>query len=176
MKDNLVWSQRFVQNMRLRGQVTLMRSRKNDLKNSWALCRRWVESPCATTLVVGNQAIKSNTTHQNFLMKIGTSRKQTLLVSKLILSLIILHCFQSHHSRPLDEWFVLHVHFIIMCYACWAVCKRLQHCWPTAPSIVVCSMLRPFAHPDCAKFETGKPFSPVQTYATLLGVVASVCK
>ena len=95
MKDNLVWSQRFVQNMRLRGQVTLMRSRKNDLKNSWALCRRWVESPCATTLVVGNQAINSNTTHQNFLMKIGTSRKQTLLVSKLILSLIIFHCFQS---------------------------------------------------------------------------------
>ena len=95
MKDNLVWSQRFVQNMRLRGQVTLMRSRKNDLKNSWALCRRWVESPCATTLVVGNQAINSNTTHQNFLMKIGTSRKQTLLVSELILGLISFHCFQS---------------------------------------------------------------------------------
>ena len=95
MKDNLVWSQRFVQNMRLRGQVTLMRSRKNDLKNSWALCRRWVEPPCATTLVVGNQAINSNTTHQYFLMKIGTSRKQTLLVSKLILGLIIFHCFQS---------------------------------------------------------------------------------
>ena len=46
-------------------------------------------------LVVGDQAINSNTTHQNFLMKIGTSRKQTLLVSELILGLIISHCFQS---------------------------------------------------------------------------------
>ena len=38
-------------------------------------------------------------------------------------------------------------------------------------------MLRPFAHPIacfCAKFETGQTFSPVQTGATLLGVVASV--
>lgn len=46
-------------------------------------------------LVGGDQAINSNTTHQNFLMKIGTSRKQTLLVSELILGLIIFHCFQS---------------------------------------------------------------------------------
>ena len=52
----------------------------------------------------------------------------------------------------------------------------MQYCWPTTPSIVVCSMLRPFAHLVCAKFEIGKPFSPVQTYATLLEVVASVCK
>ena len=36
-------------------------------------------------------------------------------------------------------------------------------------------MLRLFAHPVaccCAKFETGHTFSPVQTDATLLGVVA----
>ena len=50
-----------------------------------------------------------------------------------------------------------------------AACKRTQHCWPTAPNIVGCYMLRLFAHPVascCAKFET------VKTDATLLGVVA----
>ena len=48
---------------------------------------------------------------------------------------------------------------------------------------VTCCELRLFAHPGllhvvarcCAKFETGHTFSPVQTDATLLGVVASVC-
>ena len=44
-----------------------------------------------------------------------------------------------------------------------APCKRTQHCWLTAPNIVGCYMLRPFAHPVgccCAKFETSQTFQP----------------
>ena len=59
---------------------------------------------------------------------------------------------------------------------CCAPCKPwTQHCWQTTPNIVVCYMLRPFAHPVacccmllrivrscCAKFESGQTFSYVK--------------
>ena len=55
--------------------------------------------------------------------------------------------------------------------------KRTQHCWPTAPNIVRCYLLRPFAHPVaccCAKFETGQNLASckrMQQLPSMLGVV-----
>ena len=108
-------------------------------------------------LVVGDQAINSNTTHQNFLMKIGTSRKPTLLVSELILGLIIFHCFQSQplattwrmvcSTRSLYGCNIVGQQLPALLYVPCCVrlptliaqslklvnllvpCKRMQHCW-----------------------------------------------
>ena len=128
-------------------------------------------------LVVGDQAINSNTTHQNFLMKIGTSRKQTLLVSELILGLIIFHCFQS---QPLaTTWQMVCSTCSLYNYVLCSVKPCANGCnivGQQLPALLYVPCCIPFAHPDCAKFETGQPFSPVQTYATLLGVVACICK
>ena len=68
-----------------------------------------------------------------------------------------------------------------------APCKRTQHCWLTTPNIVGCYMLRPFAHPVacCCVLLGGvaSVWTPLQqgrnntlVGATMLGVVASVCK
>ena len=61
--------------------------------------------------------------------------------------------------------------------------KRAQHCWPTAPNNVGCYILRLFTHPVACCGELLRQvwnrsnfLAPsVQTDATLLGVVASVC-
>ena len=60
-----------------------------------------------------------------------------------------------------------------------------KHCWPTAPNIVECYMLGPFARPCCTllsvagsccpKFETVQTFSYVKTDATTPNDVVGRC-